>query len=598
MSTASGEHIFYNQEQVARIYDLETTTSQLRETVHRSQKNTERLEKEHQHTLDEFEILNKTHSRLEAQFFAGESELAAMRTKLDRSQRTAAALEKNLDTKTKALEKEREGWQRRETELAGELAAAKRRASGHQQRRQTVSAAQPPPVSSHSRSLSMYAHDMPDLNMSSPLTAARTLARENSIAAAAAAATTAAALGGSGENQPDQTEQLQLQVRLLTRKVREAESRALLASDQAAGMHMEVQQALAHVEVVQRKAEGLEHTVKQLSELNESLREDNESYQVLLQMSTMKGGFSFNNARPSLESRASSNNTAGRSTGSSPNAGKAAELDTSYISDELPLAASGNGLDLASELDQALDLDSNNGDNNGGGSRSIYARVSELEEQNTQLKEDLRKTKYERRHLSEENKALSLYVNKILGRILTSSDGLEAVLSRDYDAKQRPLTTFASVSPACSTPPPPPVNHITHPMTFSSMPTRTSTSSRPSMSTATFAEPGSGDGITSVFIPPMSPNTLRANPLHTLSMPRPQSPPMHTRRTRSATVAVGMGDGRQASSVSLTNKADKPAAATISAGGSNGGGAGAWWKRMSVLRLGSAWSPSDESHAE
>ncbi|KAJ2890496.1 hypothetical protein GGI21_006149, partial [Coemansia aciculifera] len=361
-------------------------------------------------------------------------------------------------------------------------------------------------------------------------------------------------------------EQMQKQIHQLTRKLREADARAQQAAEHAGRLHMDAEQTAADLDAYQRKAERLEHTVKQLGELNESLREDNESYQVLLQMSTMKGGFSFSNPRSSLESRASSSNggggggkwTHGHSSGT------ADDRTFSGLDEQLahmpgsPVSGSNGGLDLASELGQALDL--------GNGSMK-QTRVSELEEQVTQLKEELRKTKYERRHLGDENKALSLYVNKILGRILASSDGLEAVLSRDYESAGSKKKSLASLA----VPPRPSAARPVSPMP----------------EPAAFAARGSGDGITSVFIPPTSPTTLqRAAPP---AIPAPDtssaSPPPFTRRARSATVAAGGGqvpaDIQSPANVSTSS-------ATVS---------GAWWKRMSVRLGGGGWHAHEETPA-
>ncbi|KAJ2390512.1 hypothetical protein GGI05_003197, partial [Coemansia sp. RSA 2603] len=74
--------------------------------------------------------------------------------------------------------------------------------------------------------------------------------------------------------------------------------------------------------------------------------------------------------------------------------------------------------------------------------------------------------------------------------------------------------------------------------------------------------------------------------------PAPQSPPPYTRRVRSATVAVATAEGCAPGPASP----NKPVASAATIG--NAAGSGAWWKRMSVLRLGSAWSPPEDSHAE
>ncbi|KAJ2493100.1 hypothetical protein IWW37_000927 [Coemansia sp. RSA 2050] len=540
-----------------RVYELEAAAAELRDANSRSQATIERLERDRQHTLEELETLHASHSRLEARFFETESGLTAATAKLDRALRTNSTLEAAIDQKSAALDREREAWNKKEVELNTELAAAKRKAMV--QRRQTVSI-----PSSHSRSGSTAgsgglshsrtpSYAMPSSSLSPPVNA-RALQRSSPDDYAGSDPASDDVLSRECAER-----QLQTQIHQLTRRLREAEARAQQAADQAGRMHMDSEQAAADLDACQRKAERLEHTVKQLSELNESLREDNESYQVLLQMSTMKGGFSFNNPRSSLESRASSGKWASGPSGLADDGtpdGAFSGLDDLA---NMPGSPGSSGLDLASELGQALDLTSG----------ATQTRVLELEEQVTQLKEELRKTKYERRHLDDENKALSLYVNKILGRILASSDGLEAVLSRDYEsagAKKRdpipaPAPFAVPVRPSVARP----VSPLPKPLSF--------------------AARGSGDGITSVFIPPTSPTLQRAAPpiIQPAQEPTPQSPPPYTRRARSATVAAGQALAEAQASCDVS-----ASSATIS---------GAWWKRMSV-RLGSSWHASEEAPAE
>ncbi|KAJ2351158.1 hypothetical protein IWW50_003989 [Coemansia erecta] len=490
-----------------RVYELETTVSQLRAANTQTQRTAERLERERQRTQDELDTLHKTHERLEARFFAAEAELAAAAAQAERMQRSSAARETGVEQRSAALEREREAWQRTEAELRAELAAVRRRAAVG--RRQTVSAAASPPM--HSRTKSMYAHD-----------------------------------AGVLERDADSGADAQTQIRQLTRRLREADARARDAAAQAHRVHEEAGQALADLDASQRRTSKLEHTVAQLSELNESLREDNESYQVLLQMSTIKGGMSFGNGRPSIDSRASS--------------GKWAASPT-ILEDGSPAVP-----DLAAELGRAdgLGLAELGSPSSASDSGSLQARMGDLEEQITQLKEELRKTKYERRHLGEENKALGLYVNKILGRILTSSGGLEAVLSHDFDPAKKPA--------ANNKPPPPRPSHSRHSSLYlvRKSPPR---EQPPPPSLALFAEPGSGDGITSVFVPP-SPATLPRNlaPPGTSALPNAVEPPI-SRRARSATVAAGA--------------ISRPAAAEDGSGtASVGAASGTWWKRVS-MRFGS-----------
>ncbi|KAJ1769628.1 hypothetical protein LPJ74_003877 [Coemansia sp. RSA 1843] len=577
--------------QARRIYELEATIAQLRDANAHSQTVVSRLERDRQRAEDELETLNKAHSRLEAQLFEAETQLGVTSSKLDRTRRTNTTVQSTLEARVASLEREREGLKKKESELAADLAAAKRRATI--QRRQTVSA-----TSGHARSgstagttsfgrTSMFAHDMP---IPSPF-------------AGPAHKTDAQADVSAGDQQ---THHMQTQISQLNRKLREAEDRTQQAIDQAARIHAEAEHAMGAFDAHRQRIDDLETTVKQLTELNESLREDNESYQVLLQMSTMKGGLSFgNSARLSLDSRSSSGKWAaspgGPEDGDSPDASSALNYPTSPDI----------GLDLASELDQALLMDESRADGSpvagdlaldaDARSPANRSRISGLEEQVIQLKEELRKTKYDRRRLNDESKAMSLYINKILARIMASPNGLEAILSNDYEKKPgsaaKPKQSTSSTSSSFSAP----ANKLVRkeeartpaPATINT----TLPQHRPSL---LLAAQGSGDGITSVFIPPTSPTILHANkPLPPVKQQNEQPeqqqqqqqmeehvPPPYTRRVRSATVAVGM-----APDIKLVNRS--AGAATISNGSS-----GTWWKRMSVLRIGSAWGAPDDTSAD
>ncbi|KAJ1731145.1 hypothetical protein LPJ61_002675 [Coemansia biformis] len=556
MSSADSEQL------TARVYELEATAAQLREATEQAQTAAGRLERDRQRALSELEALHSTHARLESRFFAAEGDLAAANARLERMQRSAAALEAALLDKVAALEKEREARQRTESDLRSELAAAKRRATVA--RRQTVS------TTSHSRSTSLgrmaaFTPEVPAPGSQSPPAAMQ------------------AAMPAPDDAHEARSRAMQAQISQLTRRAKDAEARAQQAVEHAARVHAEAENAIAGLDGHQRRVEQLEHTVAQLTELNESLREDNESYQVLLQMSTIKGGLSFSNARTSIDSRASSGKCA------------ASPIIPEYGSPTAPAAVLGGfgsesaspnvGRDLAAELGQALSLDGGDGD--------MQDRIAELEERTTQLKEDLRKTRYERRQLGEENKALSLYVNKILGRIMASAGGLEAVLSCDYDALspgKGGATSFAAPFAAAQ----PPTKHARHGSirlvrnTTTAKPLPPQPQPQPQLApVAASLEPGTGDGVTSVFVPPTSPAARTRKPLPVSPLPQapsqlqPQSPPPFSRRARSATVAAGVAPDR------LSRDGDDGAATIGAASG------GAWWKRMSI-RLSGGWNAPEE----
>ncbi|ORX74238.1 hypothetical protein DL89DRAFT_289842 [Linderina pennispora] len=431
----------------ARLYELETTVSQIRDASAKTQLDHTRLEKRHNLALAELQDLQKSHSRLEHQYFETERQLQAASAQLDKAQRQNNTLASQLEAKT------------RELELAEQLATAKKKVT--MQRRQTV-------------------------NLGAP-------AREEH----------------DGET------------RRLALKAREAEARAVRMEGAAEQVRREAQLVAADLVQSQRKCDKLEQTIKQLNELNEGLREDNESYQMLLQMGTIKGGFKLSSGRASFDSRKYSPDEAPtRSPSSMPS----------------PASQHPGGLDLAAELDQALSV-------------SGSSRTAELEEQ---LQSTIAAI------WPDENKALSLY------------------LARDYDSSAASTPTAGSPLQRSSTVRSPVVQqkrqHGRTRSTFS--PLLRETPPVPDMST--FPVRGSGDGITSVFVPPTSPSAQSAAQFSPLPVKNPER---FAGRARSQTHSAGMAP------MAPPVPTPRPNAGNAQAGGT-------WWKRMSV-RIGGGWNMQD-----
>ncbi|KAJ1932960.1 hypothetical protein FBU59_006191 [Linderina macrospora] len=95
---------------------------------------------------------------------------------------------------------------------------------------------------------------------------------------------------------------------------------------------------------------------------------------------------------------------------------------------------------------------------------------------------------------------------------------------------------------------------------------------------STFPVRGSGDGITSVFVPPTSPSVQSGAQF---SPPPVKNPERFTGRARSATHSAGMAPVAQPEQVPVP----RPNASGAQAGGT-------WWKRMSV-RIGGGWNVQD-----
>ncbi|RKP26626.1 hypothetical protein SYNPS1DRAFT_27698 [Syncephalis pseudoplumigaleata] len=130
---------------------------------------------------------------------------------------------------------------------------------------------------------------------------------------------------------------------------------------------------------------------KELKELNQALQEDNESYQILLQERTMNGDFMLRSASESSQHDRPS--------------------------------ATGLGIDLAAELTRAMSPP---------GSPRRGSAPGLLDSLEHSLINENGKLKGEVKALKDEIKALTLYINKILSRIM-EKEQLVNVLARDYE---------------------------------------------------------------------------------------------------------------------------------------------------------------------
>ncbi|KAI8890507.1 hypothetical protein K501DRAFT_168505 [Backusella circina FSU 941] len=146
----------------------------------------------------------------------------------------------------------------------------------------------------------------------------------------------------------------------------------------------------------------LEHEIQNVKQLNRSLQEDNESYQILLHEKTMTGEFMAN---PIMQVETSTYSSSASSDSS-------LENDTRRQS---------SGLNLAAELNMASDWNQKH-----------------EEEMNMKKLNDEIKT------LQDTNRALQLYMNKILMKIINNKQ-LEDVLSIDQPKKEVPITSSKQV---------------------------------------------------------------------------------------------------------------------------------------------------------
>ncbi|KAJ4302415.1 hypothetical protein N0V88_002559 [Collariella sp. IMI 366227] len=170
-------------------------------------------------------------------------------------------------------------------------------------------------------------------------------------------------------------------------------SKLLLQKDKLIeSLRLELAEAQIKVAEAQNQGGGrMQEVERQLMEArvaNARLMEDNESYQLLLQDRTLKGGFDSNDF--------------GYSSGASANQDALAALE----------GRGSGGTSLAEELSGASDIDQRN-------------------EQDTETQ---RRLEAELKSVKDQNKALTLYINKIIERLL-QHQGFEHILDQTSDSK-------------------------------------------------------------------------------------------------------------------------------------------------------------------
>ncbi|KAL1922076.1 uncharacterized protein VTP21DRAFT_10718 [Calcarisporiella thermophila] len=323
------------------------------------------------------------HERMEAQLFAQNQDVAELKKEALHTTKEKRELEKRLAEEVNIFEEERAAWQKREVELMASLRAANAQAGSEKLSRRA----------SVRRSTNANSND-------EPLTPAHSPGPTS--------------ISSPSEYTSENNKKSLQEARASERRVKALERRvADLMAELEKARHLTQDYSTRSQQQSARLA-ALEHEVAQMTQLNRSLMEDNESYQILLHEKTVSGEFMLN---PILQQN--------RHLNQSPSVMERSAEDAHSIEYEEVHNGSepenGGGLDLAAELDRASQT---SGRPVKVGDEKDSSRTFE------KMSEEIRK-------LKDENKAMALYVNKILLRIMENKQ-LVDVLSID---DPRPAST-------------------------------------------------------------------------------------------------------------------------------------------------------------
>ncbi|KAJ1908795.1 hypothetical protein IWQ60_011522 [Tieghemiomyces parasiticus] len=315
------------------------------------------------------------YDRLEAQIYQKEQEVQKIQREVQSTVRIRRELQERLRKESMQYERDRQQWSEQEADLNAQI---KRQA--FDRRRFTVSGASRPAP-----------------------------ADRNGPGAVAEEGDEEA----GGETRDRQTLEVQRTLRNQERQIQEL--RGEVARLETARRNLEV----CH-DQAQARAQEQTQEVEEVKRVNQTLMEDNEAYQLLLHEKTVNGNFSLG--------------ALGYDHGTSQEglASLAAELspvdapELTFGSPLTPGAGSG-ALDLAAELGRAASITSPDHE----------AELRARDDQLTKCRTDIKALEKDVKAARDENKALTLYINKILGRIM-SSGMLQEVLAQDYTGKNKP----------------------------------------------------------------------------------------------------------------------------------------------------------------
>ncbi|KAI8068510.1 hypothetical protein BC940DRAFT_299272 [Gongronella butleri] len=328
---------------------------------------------------------SKTQTRLETQLYAQEQDGHDLRKQIQQLVKARRDMESKLEAELNVFESDRVAWQQKEVEMYNQI----RTLSMGEPRtprtpRRPQSALYLAPVDEHTDDQTTTAaadHAGGALNVTPSVSSPLALRAAPKLASA-----------DSAREHKIAQRTIKAQDRMII------DLRAELDKQQSQALDRERQSGQQDLRIQQ-----LEHELASIKQVNRSLQEDNESYQILLHEKTISGEFMMNPI-----------------------------MQVSSDQDK-PETPSNGALNLAAELNMANDV--------------------EASQKEAQINHSIQKLTDEVKTLQDTNRALQLYMNKILMKIIDNKQ-LEDVLSIDQPKKKAPSPEPVSAEPMPTTPTP------------------------------------------------------------------------------------------------------------------------------------------------
>ncbi|GAB5585634.1 hypothetical protein Unana1_00534 [Umbelopsis nana] len=369
----------------------------------------EYLKKKYNALSQENSTYRNTQARMENQIYTLDQDLANLRKESQQLTKARKDAERKLVTEMENFENDRVKWQQREADLYNQI--------------RSISAANGDPRTPRRRSITSTS-----LNGGSMQQFGSSLSNisEGFQASPSPSMSTPHANGlGSSNGTPKLAvidSSFAREAKIASRTIKAQDK---LISDLKAEVEKQknlVQENMSQLQQQSLRMEHLEHEISNVKQLNRSLMEDNESYQMLLHEKTMNGEIMLNSfmqspSVPAIENEAGSKDVKPQ-----------------------PSQSTTTGLNLAAELNMA--------------SGPTGWETSEKEDSENHA--TIKKLNEEVKTLTDTNRALQLYMNKILMKIVTDKQLLD-VLSIDApkpkptEPEPQPLPKVAGPMPSKTT---------------------------------------------------------------------------------------------------------------------------------------------------
>ncbi|PVV01851.1 hypothetical protein BB560_003717, partial [Smittium megazygosporum] len=333
-------------------------------------------------------------------------------------------IENQLAAERKAAENNREQWSTKEKQLESDLKQA--RNNINMVRRNTVS------IGSRPRNLSTRgqpnAHDANASKTNNRLSVYYENIPEKSLSPTkfpdALGANSSLDVFETFPNTPDGLSQLNS----LKKSLREREREISSLKSEIFGLNNDLRSSLERVQQSNASIEKYKNEIRECKQLIDTLRDENESYQTLIQMQSISGNFNLKSYEDN-HSNTNSNSPKSKYSYDKSNAPSPYDDDAEFLSQlDVPNTRlrSRQNSTLAQSASLGMQLSGHSNTPQTEPQPSYSVEIVELKEKNRILKAEKAK-------LVDENKATALYINQILSRILASSNGLEAILDKDFD---------------------------------------------------------------------------------------------------------------------------------------------------------------------